>query len=224
LLSTFTTGKTRQNPAQAVKFHLSGEQHVMALVKSPERLDSWKEIARYLDRDERTVQRWETECALPVHRTPGRRRGSVFAYQHELDAWLAGRNETPPASAPAAVVIPSPLRRNLPYLQMGLGLLLVAALAAVGLARRWQHRSETALRLNIAENVIIGMDQQNQRIWEYQLRGSDTAISSRLISIAGKPAFIVTAGHKIGGSELDCLSADGKLLWRYEPKMTLKFW
>ena len=33
-----------------------------------ERLDSWKEIARYLNRSERTVQRWERESGLPVRR------------------------------------------------------------------------------------------------------------------------------------------------------------
>jgi DNA-binding transcriptional regulator YiaG len=33
-----------------------------------ERLDSWKEIARYLNRDVRTVQRWEETDGLPVYR------------------------------------------------------------------------------------------------------------------------------------------------------------
>jgi hypothetical protein len=32
------------------------------------RLDSWKEIAAYLGRSIRTVQRWEREEGLPVHR------------------------------------------------------------------------------------------------------------------------------------------------------------
>ena len=37
--------------------------------QSPEgRLDSWKEIAAYLGRGIRTVQRWEREEGLPVHR------------------------------------------------------------------------------------------------------------------------------------------------------------
>ncbi len=31
-------------------------------------LDSWKEIAAYLDREVRTVQRWEKKEGLPVHR------------------------------------------------------------------------------------------------------------------------------------------------------------
>jgi len=55
-----------------------------------ERIDSWKEIATYLGRNERTVVRWEKERGLPVHRIPGGQRRGVFAYRQELDAWLAG--------------------------------------------------------------------------------------------------------------------------------------
>ena len=47
---------------------------------SNRRLDSWKEIAAFFDRDERTVRRWEKERALPVHRVPGKGRGSVYAF------------------------------------------------------------------------------------------------------------------------------------------------
>ena len=59
------------------------------------RLDSWKEIAQYLNRDIRTVQRWEEACGLPVHRRPsGRLKGGpVYAYRSDLDAWL---RQTPP--------------------------------------------------------------------------------------------------------------------------------
>ena len=52
------------------------------------RLDSWKEIASYLRRGERTVKRWETDRGLPVHRVPGGGRGSVYAYTAELAEWL----------------------------------------------------------------------------------------------------------------------------------------
>jgi Flp pilus assembly protein TadD len=53
-----------------------------------DRLDSWKEIAGFFARDERTVKRWEKERGLPVHRLPGGGRGTVFAYTEELSAWL----------------------------------------------------------------------------------------------------------------------------------------
>ena len=71
------------------------------------RLDSWKEIARYLNRDVRTVQRWEQTCSLPVHRLPtGRLKGSpVYAYKSELDAWM--RQSPQPAWEEAAGPAPS---------------------------------------------------------------------------------------------------------------------
>jgi Tfp pilus assembly protein PilF len=54
------------------------------------RLDSWKEIALFFGRDERTVKRWEKERGLPVYRVPGSARGGVFAYVDELNGWLQG--------------------------------------------------------------------------------------------------------------------------------------
>ena len=53
---------------------------------SGERLDSWKGIAAYLKRDERTVRRWEKE-GLPVRRKVHKKQASVFAYRAEIDAW-----------------------------------------------------------------------------------------------------------------------------------------
>ena len=51
------------------------------------RLDSWKEIAAFFGRDERTVNRWE-KLGLPVRRLPGT-KGRVYAYTEELSAWSA---------------------------------------------------------------------------------------------------------------------------------------
>jgi tetratricopeptide (TPR) repeat protein len=61
--------------------------------ESTRRLDSWKEIAAFFNRGERTVKRWESERGLPVHRVPGNGRSAVFAYSHELAAWLEGRDQ-----------------------------------------------------------------------------------------------------------------------------------
>ena len=52
-----------------------------------QRIDSWKEIAAFFGRDERTVKRWEGQRGLPVHRVPGG-RGTVYAFTRELTAWL----------------------------------------------------------------------------------------------------------------------------------------
>src|SRR5258708_31471539 len=61
--------------------------------KPPEdRLDSWKEIASYLNRDVTTVQRWEKREGMPVHRHVHDKIGSVYASRAELDSWARGRN------------------------------------------------------------------------------------------------------------------------------------
>lgn len=49
---------------------------------------SWKEIASYLGKSVRTVQRWEREFCLPVQR-PAPHRGIVRATKDELDRWLS---------------------------------------------------------------------------------------------------------------------------------------
>jgi len=81
------------------------------------RLDSWKEIAAFFGRDERTVSRWEKDQGLPVHRLPGT-KGRVYAYADELTAWAAA-----PKNAGAE------LAGDLPTIQMepkGSGLTVIA--------------------------------------------------------------------------------------------------
>jgi hypothetical protein len=55
----------------------------------PKFLSGWKEIANYLDRGVRTVQRYEREMGLPVRRPAGKSRAAVIATKAELDAWVA---------------------------------------------------------------------------------------------------------------------------------------
>lgn len=51
-------------------------------------LNSWKEIASYLGRGVRTVQRYERDLKLPVRRPRGTSRSAVIALVDELEAWL----------------------------------------------------------------------------------------------------------------------------------------
>jgi tetratricopeptide (TPR) repeat protein len=60
------------------------------------RLDSWKGIAAFLGRSLRTVQRWHECNGLPVHHFGGH-KGSVFAYEEEIDQWLASLSAEPAA-------------------------------------------------------------------------------------------------------------------------------
>jgi Tol biopolymer transport system component len=72
------------------------------------RLDSWKEIAAFLGRGVRTVQRWEREEGLPVHRLAHAKRGTVYAERTELTAWWDSRRLTENAATPANAAVATP--------------------------------------------------------------------------------------------------------------------
>lgn len=75
-----------------------------------DRLDSWKEIAAYLRKGVRTVQRWEQSNGLPVHRLELDRRGSVYAYKNELDEWWRGKQSLGTSEPNPDLVDPGDLR------------------------------------------------------------------------------------------------------------------
>ncbi len=50
-------------------------------------LESWKAIASYLGRTEKTCRKWERELGLPIHRLDNSAKAHVFAYEDELDRW-----------------------------------------------------------------------------------------------------------------------------------------
>ena len=55
-------------------------------------LSSWKDIARYLGKGVRTVQRWEQHLGLPVRRPAGAsQKSAVLLHREDVDAWLATR-------------------------------------------------------------------------------------------------------------------------------------
>lgn len=107
----------------------------------PDRLDSWKEIAVHLGRGVRTVQRWEKEEGLPVHRHLHHRQGTVYAFKSAVDDWWARRGNHLPIEAedPAETIgdgAPVPDgRRSWPAVGL-IGVLLVATAIAATLAVR----------------------------------------------------------------------------------------
>ncbi len=120
-------------------------------------LDSWKEIAAYVKRDVSTVQRWERREGMPIHRHVHDKRGSVYAFSSELDAWLQSRRlrleeeeeekeKERRAEAPLRSAIPTFLTR------WAFVLLLAAAGAALAIgAILWFQRTEYFWRSPIAD-------------------------------------------------------------------------
>src|SRR5882762_7636716 len=126
--------------------------------KLPEdRLDSWKEIAAYLNRDVTTVQRWEKREGMPVHRHVHDKIGSVYASRAELDAWARGRNlpaapengDDAPSPIPAAVAPRSAKSTFVTWRTIVLRLAAVIATLAIG-AILWLQKTEYFWRNPIA--------------------------------------------------------------------------
>jgi len=120
------------------------------------RLDSWKEIAAYLDRDVTTVQRWERREGMPVHRHVHDRMGSVYAFQQELDAWVRGRNlraeEESGKSVPGPGAAPPPSPGSRILSRRALALSVVGAVAALAIGTSlWVRRTEFSWQNPIAD-------------------------------------------------------------------------
>jgi Putative lumazine-binding len=78
-------------------------------------LESWKQIAGFLDRSERTVRRWEESEGLPVHRRNHEKQDTVFAFKHEIDIWRRSRIKCPEdlsIEQPDAVAVAAPQVRS----------------------------------------------------------------------------------------------------------------
>ncbi len=145
------------------------------------RLNSWKSIGAFFERDERTVRRWEAERGLPVHRVPGSGRASVYAYESELAEWL----KTADTETPLSELEPEPsLATGIPAAPSaaeagrggGLrkGQLLVIAVAAllvlaiVLFALQWYLPSRTTTATNLPAGVKRAANPQAQ---EFYLQG-----------------------------------------------------
>jgi TolB-like protein/Tfp pilus assembly protein PilF len=138
------------------------EESELATTAQPQngRLESWKDIAAYLGRDVRTVQRWEKKEGLPVHRHQHEKQGSVYAYRAELDSWYTASeskvaNEPKPDESDEITdnlveetVASDEPERSASMLWLYLGVSLLIAAIGMGLylrsarAIRWAHSDE----------------------------------------------------------------------------------
>jgi TolB-like protein len=87
ILATARSQKTGERPMPESAMEPRPMLHDLP---ASDRLDSWKEIAAYLKKDVRTVQRWEKNMGLPVRRLTQGKQGTVFAYRSSLDSWWLG--------------------------------------------------------------------------------------------------------------------------------------
>ncbi|MEO8659324.1 MAG: tetratricopeptide repeat protein [Bryobacteraceae bacterium] len=150
-----------------------------------ERLDSWKEIASYLNRGARTVQRWEREEGLPVHRLHHEKLGSVYGYKSELDAWWKSRGtkldlqpqpaETEPEPDPSIAVLPFrdlSRERDQQYFCDGIAEEIIGALSRVKRLRVASRMSSFRVGVESADLRSIGRQLGVSTVLEGSVRKS----------------------------------------------------
>ncbi len=110
----------------------SGDAHGTAA----DRLNSWKEIAAYLGKGVRTVQRWETQMGLPVRRL-GREGGEiVYALKSEIDAWILRGDRSTATDLPregSEAPPPPPAATRSAFPRWAWSLLLLVGLVGLGM-------------------------------------------------------------------------------------------
>lgn len=137
-----------------------------------ERLDSWKAIAEYLQRDVATVRRWEKTLGLPIHRVGGSGR-SVFAYTSEIDEWLNRAKPLLPVLEPLlpalepllSPTVPARATRVFPWRWL---VPTVAVLAVVaGLFVRPPGTDAGDLRVEVTSAGVIARDSAGTEQWRH---------------------------------------------------------
>ena len=120
---------------------------------APKVLNSWKEIASYLNRGVRTVQRWERELQLPVHRIGKGRRSPVYVLVSELNFWMSTSgiiHKADHLSSPKIVQFPRALPSSAQDSRRLLNNMLVLARNLAEASVR-QHREAELLQKRIYE-------------------------------------------------------------------------
>ncbi|MGH9829867.1 MAG: hypothetical protein ACREDR_42190, partial [Blastocatellia bacterium] len=195
------------------------------------KLTSWKEIASYLARDVRTVQRWEKEFGLPVHRVAGMRSHSVYASTDEIDTWVAGGG-VPHVDAVAGQSAHRGARLRVTGL--GLSLMLVVAFGLLWLTRR----GSASVRFTLEESRVVAWTGDGKSSWSYDFGQPTWTTSSeeklQRIQVLDAPRadqkevmvmapLCMQLKGELSTDTLYSFSVRGKLLWSHRFDEKIRF-
>jgi hypothetical protein len=124
----------------------------------------------------RTVQRWERDYQLPVHRLGCEGGEIIWAESAEIDEWLrsqAASTAAVDAEAPAAPVAgrtePEPFAERVALeratSRLRIGATLVATLLAVAAWSLWPSTPPPLADWQIENGNLIGLDRNGQQLW-----------------------------------------------------------
>jgi len=197
----------------------------MTGVGGGERLDSWKAIAAYLGKDAGTVRRWERTRGLPIHRVPGGKGTSVYAFAGEIDAWLKAPGQESVEEEPL-----QPLAVNQKWIWVGAAVVL--ATMSIGVAR-WFTAAPNIdprnIKVHFTGQSVAAVDREGRELWVHQLAEgwrhvqTEVSYSSKVAEGRHARVYFITSHRVKGddgpveGGEFTALDAGGS------PQFTFRF-
>jgi len=177
-------------------------------IPSERRLDSWKEIATYLGRDVTTVQRWERQEGMPVHRHLHHKRGSVYALSSELDAWRQRRNLRSEEEQELALEAAGPSARQTTvprgrrWLILGSSAVVLTAIVSLAYFATWM-RAKDASRAKIRSLAVLPLQNlSGDPSQDYIADGMTEELIGRLSGIHGLRVISRTSTMHLKNTQL----------------------
>ncbi len=205
-------------------------------------LNGWKEIAAYLGKSVRSVQRWEATLGLPVHRIKTPDGQIIYSERKEIDDWRRRLEAQPvaepedpadPETSPEVQVRPDAGRRGIGkrgapvWLMAGAGVLIGIGLVS---GRLSSPSSRSAFSVEFAGRSLKGLNEKGEGVWSFEFdrdvnRGD---LKPRLVDLEGDGAleWIVPVLSTVRGTVSDaifCFSQSGALRWSVQPGQTLTY-
>ena len=204
-----------------------------------DRLESWKEIAVFVGRTERTAMRWAEE-GMPV----GKVRGRVVASRAEITRWLSSHPEqecTETETTPPSQVMESPREKVAWGWTAAVVAALVLAVVLVSLSRNLL-RPKTPAKVSFTENGFDVLDVSGNKLWAHAFpKRFDPTIVDFTMPLQGlariddfrsdgQREVLVVAPLRYGPNpddsfevDVELFSNEGKLLWSYVPSEKFQF-
>jgi Tfp pilus assembly protein PilF len=164
-------------------------------------LQGWKEIADYIQRDERTVKRWEKQRQFPVRRMPGNGRANVYILVSDLDNWLDSRKTTtepqsPPLTASPAAELDEPAAPRFSRFALAAAISFALILTAMAVIALQIHKKpiHAAFKLPArpASSVPGVEDLYLRGVYLYEIRRPDSLLQAEQLlqqAIDKDPAY-----------------------------------
>lgn len=220
--------------------------------QAQDRLDSWKEVASYLRRDVRTVQRWERKEDLPVYRHRHDKFSSIYAFRSEIDEWRRQRAEEiaeGDSSGDRSTQLPDLGQPHSTFsrlaklgerlwsrqsLSQKIGILTVLLILIVG----WIYIASTPAsasiaRLSYENGELRAHDKSDRIVWKHPLPEIVHSVDNEPGYIAdvdrdGRNEVLACVMYRsypppIANGEVHCFNSEGKRLWQFAANDTLRF-